>query len=156
MSCRWLAQQAEALGVEIYPGFAAAEVLYDEDGPGARASPPATWASPRTARKGPNFQPGMELRASSRCSPRAAAARSPRRCWSASTCATGVQPQTYGARHQGAVGDPEPEKHRPGLVIAHHRLAAATRSTYGGSWLYMFGENLVSVGFVVGLDYANP
>jgi electron-transferring-flavoprotein dehydrogenase len=62
--CRWLAARAEALGVEIYPGFAAAEVLYDDEGACA-ASPPATWASIATAARA-ELQRGMELRASTR------------------------------------------------------------------------------------------
>ena len=74
--CRWLAAQAEALGVEIYPGFAAAEVLYDESGAVA-ASRPATWASARTAATRTRSPAAWSCAASTRCSPRAPAARCP-------------------------------------------------------------------------------
>ena len=72
--CRWLGQQAEALGVEIYPGFAAAEVLYDDTARCA-ASRPATWASRRTARTSPTTSPAWSCTRSTRCSPKAAAGR---------------------------------------------------------------------------------
>ena len=81
--CRWLATKAEAPGVEIYPGFAAAEVLYDANG-AVPASPPATWASARTASRPTTSPAAWSCARNTRCSPKARAAASPRRCSSAS------------------------------------------------------------------------
>ena len=102
--CRWLAQQAEGLGVEIYPGFAAAEVLYDEAG---RVKGVATG----NMGVGKDGQPTAQFHARRRapwparpCSPRAAAARSPRPWFERFDLREGIDPQTYRHRHQGAVG----------------------------------------------------
>ncbi len=140
--CRWLGQQAESLGVEIYPGFAAAEVLV-EDGQVVGVAT-GDMGIEKSGEHGPNYQPGMELRA-----PYTLFAEGCR-----GNLREGRDPQTY------AIGIKElweipAENHRPGLV--EHAVGWPLDSkTYGGSWLYHFGDNLVSYGFVVGLDYSNP
>jgi electron-transferring-flavoprotein dehydrogenase len=150
---RWLGQQAEALGVEIYPGFAAAEVLYDDTG---RVVGVATgnMGVTKEGEEGPNFQPGMELHAKLTLFAEGCRGSLTRTLMERFRLRDGVQPQTYGLGIK-ELWEIEPAKHVKGKVI--HTIGWPMDSkTYGGSWLYMFGDNLVSVGFVVGLDYANP
>ncbi|MEK0082802.1 electron transfer flavoprotein-ubiquinone oxidoreductase [Geminicoccaceae bacterium SYSU G07066] len=151
--CRWLGQQAEALGVEIYPGFAAAEVLYDEQG---RVMGVATgdMGVTREGEPGPNFQPGMELHAKLTLFAEGCRGSLTRTLFDRFRLREGVQPQTYGLGIK-ELWEIEPTKHVKGRVI--HTIGwPMDNRTYGGSWLYMFGDNLVSVGFVIGLDYENP
>ena len=150
--CRWLGQQAEALGVEIYPGFAAAEVLV-EDG---RVVGVATgdMGIEKSGEHGPNYQPGMELRAPYTLFAEGCRGSLTKQVADGFNLREGRDPQTY------AIGIKElwevpAANHKPGLV--EHAVGWPLDSrTYGGSWLYHFGENLVSYGFVVGLDYSNP
>jgi electron-transferring-flavoprotein dehydrogenase len=150
--CRWLAQQAEAMGVEIYPGFAAAEVLIEE----GRVVGVATGDQgiARDGTKRDDWQPGMELRA-----PYTLFAEGCRGSLTKTLEATfGLRdpdsPQTY------AIGIKElwevpAASHRPGMIL-HSIGWPLSADTYGGSFLYHWGENLMSYGFVVGLDYPNP
>ena len=150
--CRWLGQQAEALGVEIYPGFAAAEVLVEDD----RVVGVATgdMGIEKSGGHGPNYQPGMELRAPYTLFAEGCRGSLTKQVADRFNLREGRDPQTY------AIGIKElweipAENHRPGLV--EHAVGWPLDSrTYGGSWLYHFGDNLVSYGFVVGLDYSNP
>jgi electron-transferring-flavoprotein dehydrogenase len=150
--CRWLAGQAEALGVEIYPGFAAAEVL-EEAG---RVVGVATGdrGVTRAGTPGPNFQRGVELRATATIVAEGCRGSLAQRLMQRFGLRDGRGPQTY------AIGVKElweiPRKgHRPGLV--EHTVGwPLDRRTYGGSFLYHWGDGLVSYGFVVGLDYRNP
>ena len=150
--CRWLGQQAEALGVEIYPGFAAAELL-EEDG---RIVGIATgdMGIGKDGEPGGNFQRGMELRARYTLFAEGCRGSLTKRLIERFGLRAGHDPQTY------AIGVKElweipAEKHRPGLI--EHTIGWPLGSaTYGGSFLYHFGNNLVSFGFVVGLDYRNP
>ncbi len=151
--CRWLAEQAEGLGVEIFPGFAAAEVLYDEAG---RVKGVATndVGVTKTGEQGPNYQPGMELHA--RCTLFAEGCRGSlaRTLFERFDLRKDAQPQTYGLGVK-ELWEVDPAKHRPGRI--EHTIGwPLDPKTYGGSWLYHFEDNLVSVGFVVGLDYTNP
>lgn len=150
---RWLGQQAEALGVEIYPGFAAAEVLYDADG---RVMGVATgnMGVTKSGEEGPNFQPGMELHAKLTLFAEGCRGSLTKTLMERFKLREGVQPQTYGLGVK-ELWEIKPEQHVKGRVIHTIGWPVDTK-TYGGSWLYMFGENLVSVGYVVGLDYANP
>ena len=151
--CRWLAEQAEGLGVEIFPGFAAAEVLYDEEGRVKGVATNAVGVT-KTGEHGPNYQPGMELHA--RCTLFAEGCRGSlaRTLFERFDLRKGVQPQTYGLGVK-ELWEIEPAKHRSGRI--EHTIGwPLDPKTYGGSWLYHFEDNLVSVGFVVGLDYANP
>jgi len=149
--CRWLAEQAEALGVEIYPGFAAAELLEEE----GRIVGIATgdMGNGRDGEPGPNHQPGMELRARYTLFAEGCRGSLSKQLMARYRLRDGVDPQTYGLGIKELWEIPK-EKHRPGLI--QHTLGwPLDRRTYGGSWLFHFGDNLVSYGFVVGLDYAN-
>jgi electron-transferring-flavoprotein dehydrogenase len=150
--CRWLAAQAEALGVEIYPGFAAAEVL-EEDG---RVVGVATgdMGVTKACAHGPNYQPGMELRAAYTIFAEGCRGSLTKRLIWRFNLREGCDPQTYGIGIKELWEIPK-ERHRPGL-IEHSIGWPLDRGTYGGSWLYHWGDNLVSCGFVVGLDYRNP
>ena len=150
--CRWLGQQAEALGVEIYPGFAAAEVL-EEDG---RVVGIATgdMGVGKDGEPTDNFARGMELRA--RYTLLAEGCRGSLSKWLMAryNLRDGHDPQTF------AIGIKElweipAENHKPGL-IEHSIGWPLTSDTYGGSFVYHLGKNLVSYGFVIGLDYRNP
>ena len=149
--CRWLGEQAEALGVEIYPGFAAAELL-EEDG---RITGVATgdMGVSREGEPGPNFAAGMELRASYTLFAEGCRGSLSKQLMQRFDLRRGVDPQTYGLGIKELWEVPA-SQHRPGLV-QHTFGWPLDRNTYGGSWLYHFGDNLVSYGFVVGLDYAN-
>ena len=150
--CRWLAEQAEALGVEIYPGFAAAEVL-EEDG---RVVGIATgdMGVTRDGEQGPNFAPGMELRARYTIFAEGCHGSLTKKLMVRYNLREGRDPQTYGLGIKELWEIPA-ENHQPGLVI--HTIGWPVDSaTYGGSFLYHWGKNLVSYGYVVGLDYSNP
>jgi electron-transferring-flavoprotein dehydrogenase len=150
--CRWLGREAEALGVEIYPGFAAAEVL-EENGAVAGIAT-GDMGVTREGEHGPNYARGMALRA--RCTIVAEGCRGSltKRLERRYGLREGADPQTYGIGIKELWEIPA-EKHRPGLI--EHTIGWPLDShTYGGSWLYHFGTNLMSYGFVVGLDYRNP
>jgi electron-transferring-flavoprotein dehydrogenase len=149
---RWLGQQAEALGVEIYPGFAASELL-EEDG---RIVGIATgdMGIGKDGEPTDNFQRGMELRAPYTLFAEGCRGSLSKRLLQRYGLVDGHQKQTY------AIGIKElweipAENHKPGLI--EHTIGWPLDSaTYGGSFLYHFGQNLVSFGFVIGLDYQNP
>ena len=150
--CRWLAGQAEALGVEIYPGFAAAELL-EEDG---RIVGIATgdMGIGKSGAPGPNHMRGMALRATYTLFGEGCRGSLSKRLMARFGLRDGVGPQTY-ALGVKELWELPAARHRPGFV-QHTMGWPLDGRTYGGSWLYHFGENLVSYGFVVGLDYDNP
>ncbi len=149
---RWLGQQAEAAGVEIYPGFAAAELL-EEDG---RIVGVATgdMGVEKTGAQGSNYQPGMELRATYTLFAEGCRGSLSKQLMQRFALRDGRDPQTY-ALGVKELWEIPAEAHRPGL-IEHSIGWPLDSSTYGGSWLYHWGERMVSYGFVVGLDYQNP
>ena len=150
--CRWLATQAEELGVEIYPGFAASEVLEEE----GRIVGIATgdMGITREGEQGPNFAPGMELRSRYTIFAEGCRGSLTKRLMTRFDLRAGKDPQTYGIGIKELWEIPA-EQHQPGLVI--HTIGWPVDSaTYGGSFLYHWGKNLVSYGYVVGLDYSNP
>ncbi|MBO1078757.1 electron transfer flavoprotein-ubiquinone oxidoreductase [Roseomonas haemaphysalidis] len=149
--CRWLGEQAEALGVEIYPGFAASETII-EDGR-VRGVVAGVMGIEKNGEPGPNFQPGMELRATYTLFGEGCRGSLTKRLEAEFNLRDGVQPQTYALGIKELWEIPA-AAHTPGKVW--HSVGWPLKSdTYGGAWLYMFGENLVSIGFVVGLDYPN-
>jgi len=150
--CRWLGAKAEALGVEIYPGFAASEVLIEEGQ--VRGVVAGVMGIVKDGEKGPNYQPGMELRAAVTVFAEGCRGSLTKTLFERFDLRAGVAPQTFGLGMKELWEIPK-EKHTPGLVW-HSTGWPMASDTYGGSWLYMFGENLVSVGFVIGLDYPNP
>jgi electron-transferring-flavoprotein dehydrogenase len=149
---RWLGQQAEALGVEIYPGFAAAELLVEE----GRVVGVATgdMGVTKTGEHGPNFARGMELRASYTLFGEGCRGSLSKQLMVLFNLRAGVDPQTYGLGIKELWEIPR-ANHKPGFIM-HTVGWPADSSTYAGSWLYHFGDGLVSFGYVVGLDYSNP
>jgi electron-transferring-flavoprotein dehydrogenase len=151
--CRWLATQAEGLGVEIYAGFAAAEVLYDDRG---RVKGIAT-GDVGIAKDGSRtdaYQPGIELHAKQTVFAEGCRGSLTKILFERFALRDGVDPQTYGIGIK-ELWEIEPAKHRPGLVI-HTVGWPLDARTYGGSFLYHLEGNQVAVGFVIGLDYENP
>ena len=151
--CRWLAEQAEALEVEIYPGFAAAEVLYHDDG-SVKGVATNDMGRTREGEEGPNFELGMELHARQTLFAEGCRGSLTKTLFERFGLREGVDPQVYGLGIK-ELWEVEPGKHQPGQ-ITHTAGWPMDMSTYGGSWMYHFDDNLVSVGFVVGLDYQNP
>ena len=150
--CRWLATQAEELGVEIYPGFAAAELL--EDAGRIVGIATGDMGIGKDGTHTANFTRGMELRASYTLFAEGCRGSLSQRLMARFNLRDGHDPQTY------AIGVKElweipAANHHPGLI--EHTIGWPLDSrTYGGSFLYHFGDNLVSYGFVIGLDYRNP
>jgi electron-transferring-flavoprotein dehydrogenase len=151
--CRWLAQQAEALGVEIYPGFAAAEVLYAEDG-SVRGVATGDLGIGRNGQPTERHQPGMELHARQTLFAEGCRGSLTKTLFERFHLREGVDPQTYGLGIK-EIWEVDPAKHHPGRVV--HTIGwPLDMQTYGGSFLYHFENHQVAVGFVVGLDYRNP
>ncbi len=150
--CRWLATQAEELGIEIYPGFAASELLFE----GNRIVGIATgdMGVEKSGEHGPNYQPGMELRATYTLFGEGCRGSLSKELMAHYDLRRGVQPQTY-ALGVKELWEIPAEAHQKGLIV-HSVGWPLPKDTYGGSWLYHWGDNLVSYGFVVGLDYSNP
>ncbi|PWV63391.1 electron transfer flavoprotein-ubiquinone oxidoreductase [Plasticicumulans acidivorans] len=151
--CRWLGEQAEELGVEIYAGFAGAEVLYDDDGAVAGV---ATGDMGRDVNGQPTdaFEPGVELRAKQTIFAEGCRGSLTKTLFERFKLREGADPQTYGIGIK-ELWEIDPAKFKPGLTM-HTVGWPMDFSTYGGSFLYHFEDNKVAVGFVVGLDYQNP
>ncbi|UTH76772.1 electron transfer flavoprotein-ubiquinone oxidoreductase [Chromobacterium sp. IIBBL 290-4] len=149
--CRWLGQQAENLGVEIYPGFAAAEVLYHEDG----SVKGVATGSVGTGKNGElEGEPGMELWAKQTIFAEGCRGSLTKTLFERFKLRDGADPQTFGIGIKELWEVPA-ENHQPGH-ITHTVGWPLDTATYGGSFLYHLEDNLVAVGFVVGLDYQNP
>ncbi len=151
--CRWMGEQAEALGVEIYPGFAAAEVLYHEDG-SVKGVATGDMGIGKDGQPTENHQPGVELHARQTVFAEGCRGSLTKTLFERFKLRAGVDPQTYGIGIK-EVWEVAPEKHKPGHVF--HSIGWPLDSrTYGGAFLYHLEERMVSIGFVVGLDYRNP
>jgi len=151
--CRWLAKQAESLGVEIYPGFAAAEILYDEKG-AVKGVATGDMGVGRDGKPTDRHQPGIELQGKYVFFAEGCRGHLGRQLMERYRLNADSDPQVYGIGLK-ELWEIEPKKHRAGLVI-HSAGWPLDADTYGGSFLYHMEDNLVSVGFVVGLAYANP
>lgn len=151
--CRWLGEQAEALAVEIYPGFAAAEVLYGDDG---RVCGVATgdMGVGRDGQHTANYQPGVELRARYTLFAEGCRGSLTKTLFERFNLRDGVDPQTYGIGLK-ELWQVDPAKHQAGLVV-HTVGWPLDARTYGGSFIYHLEDNQVALGFVIGLDYQNP
>ncbi|KAI9831827.1 MAG: hypothetical protein M1826_002859 [Phylliscum demangeonii] len=150
---RWLGERAEDAGVEIYPGFAASEVVYKSDGSVAGvATNDVGVARDGTAK--PTFQRGMEFHARVTLFAEGCHGSLAKQVIKTFDLRKESQPQTYGLGIK-EVWEIPPEKFRKGQVV-HTMGYPLPADVYGGGWMYHFGDNLVSVGLVVGLDYANP
>lgn len=150
---RWLGEQAEALGVEIFPGFPAAEVLYDEQGAVAGVIT-GSMGLDKEGNPTDQFQLGMELRGKYTLFAEGARGHLGRQLISKFALDRDSDPQSYGIGIK-ELWEVEPSKSKPGLVV--HTAGWPLKSdTYGGSFLYHLGDNKVAVGLVVGLSYKNP
>jgi electron-transferring-flavoprotein dehydrogenase len=150
--CRWLGQQAEALGVEIFPGFAATEVLWE--GSAVQGVATGDMGVNRKGEKTEAYQPGMELHGKYTFFAEGCRGHLGRQLEAKLGLRAGTDPQVYGIGIK-ELWDVKPERHQPGLVV-HTAGWPLDAGTYGGSFLYHMEERLVAVGFVVGLGYSNP
>jgi len=150
---RWLGQQAEALGVEIFPGFAAAEVLYNDDG-SVKGVATGNMGIDKAGEPTGDFQLGMELLGKYTIFAEGARGHLGKQLIAKFKLDEGKDPQSY------AIGikelwEVDPAKAKPGLVV-HTAGWPMDTSTYGGGFLYHLEDNKVTLGFVTGLDYQNP
>jgi electron-transferring-flavoprotein dehydrogenase len=151
--CRWLAQKAESLGVDVYPGFAAAELLFDAHGAVAGVAT-GDMGIGKDAQPRETFTRGMELKAKYTLLAEGARGSLSKLAMQRFALQTGREPQKFGIGLK-ELWQVSPQAHRPGYV-QHTFGWPLDRRTGGGSFLYHFDDNLVSVGFVVHLNYANP
>jgi electron-transferring-flavoprotein dehydrogenase len=150
---RWLAEQAEGLGVEIFPGFAAAEVLYDERG-SVKGVATGNMGVGKDGEPTENFQLGMELHAKYTIFAEGARGHLGKQLIAKFALDAGKDPQSYGIGIK-ELWEIDPKRHQPGLAL-HSAGWPLDDATYGGSFLYHMADHKVVVGFVVGLDYQNP
>jgi electron-transferring-flavoprotein dehydrogenase len=150
---RWLGQQAEALGVEIFPGFPAAEILYNDDG-SVKGVATGNMGVNRHGQPTDAFQLGMELHAKYTLFAEGSRGHLGKQLMAKYDLNKGKDPQTYGIGIK-ELWEIDPARHQPGLVV-HTAGWPLDNDTYGGSFLYHLENNQVAVGFVVGLSYQNP
>jgi electron-transferring-flavoprotein dehydrogenase len=151
--CRWLAEQAEQLGVEIFPGFAAAEILYDASG-AVRGVATGDMGVGLDGKPKASFEPGVELLARQTIFAEGCRGSLTKTLMQHFNLRDNVDPQTFGIGIK-ELWEIEPAKHKPGQVI--HTIGwPLDASTYGGSFIYHMEDHQLAIGFVVGLDYQNP
>jgi len=150
---RWLGQQAEALGVEIFPGFPAAEILYNDDG-SVKGVATGNMGVDRHGEPTSSFQLGMELHAKYTLFAEGSRGHLGKQLMARFHLDQGRDPQTYGIGIK-ELWEIDPKMHQPGLVV-HTAGWPLDTKTYGGSFLYHLDNNQVAVGYVVGLNYDNP
>ena len=151
--CRWLSDQAEQLGVEVYPGFAAAQVLFSDDG-SVKGVAVGDMGISKNGEKTDGYMPGLDLLAKQTIFAEGCRGHLTKGLFETYELREGKDPQTF------AIGikelwDIAPEKSKPGTVW-HSVGWPLSADTYGGSFLYHLKGNQVAVGYVVGLDYSNP
>jgi electron-transferring-flavoprotein dehydrogenase len=151
--CRWLAEQAEELEVEVYPGFAAAEVLYDESG-AVKGVATGDMGLKADGTQGPAFERGIELHAHQTIFAEGCRGSLTKEVSERFELRAEAQPQVYGIGVK-ELWEIDSSNFVPGQ-ITHTAGWPMKSDTYGGSWMYHFEDNLVSIGFVVGLNYSNP
>jgi len=151
--CRWLGTQAESLGVEIYPGFAAAEVLFDDAGAVAGIAT-GDMGIGRDGEHSDRYTRGMELRAKYTFFAEGCRGHLSKQLQARFGLREGVDPQTYGIGIK-ELWQLDPAKHQEGLVL-HTAGWPMDNSTWGGSFVYHLDKGQAYIGFVVGLDYSNP
>ncbi|KAG9962317.1 hypothetical protein KCU61_g4708, partial [Aureobasidium melanogenum] len=150
---KWLGERAEEIGVEIYPGFAASEVLYNTDG-SVKGVATNDLGIGRNGKPKDSFERGMEFHARVTLLGEGCHGSLTKQVTKKFDLRRDSQPQTYGLGIK-EVWEIDPAKFEKGLVV-HSMGYPLPADTYGGGWMYHFGENLVSIGLVVGLDYPNP
>ena len=151
--CRWLAAEAEGLGVEIYPGMAASEVVYGEDG-AAKGVVAGVFGIAKDGTHKGEFQPGLELHGKYLMIGEGVRGSLAKEIQARFDLCDGAEPQKYGLGVKELWQVPA-DKHQPGLV-QHSFGWPLDNKTGGGSFLYHFGDRYVSVGLVVHLNYKNP
>jgi electron-transferring-flavoprotein dehydrogenase len=151
--CRWLAQQAESLGVEIYPGFAAAEVLFDDKG-AVKGVATGDMGIGKDGQPTANFTRGVELHGKQTLFAEGCRGSLTKGLFERFKLREGCDPQTFGIGIK-ELWEVDPAKHSQGK-ITHTIGWPMDGNTYGGSFLYHLENNQVAVGFVIGLDYHNP
>ncbi|MDD2884667.1 MAG: electron transfer flavoprotein-ubiquinone oxidoreductase [Dechloromonas sp.] len=151
--CRWLGEQAEALGVELYPGFAGAEVLFDDTG-AVKGVATGDMGRLRDGSEGPNFQLGMALHGKYTFFAEGCRGHLGKTLMAHFDLNRDADPQTYGIGLK-ELWEIQAEQHQLGLVV-HSAGWPMTADTYGGGFLYHLENNQVAIGFVVGLGYENP
>jgi electron-transferring-flavoprotein dehydrogenase len=151
--CKWLAEEAEALEVEIYPGFSASEILYDENSNVVGVAT-CDMGILKDGSKGPNFEQGIELRAKQTVFSEGCRGHLGKTLMKKFNLNKDNAPQTYGIGIK-ELWEIDPKLSKPGSII-HTTGWPLKPDTYGGSFLYHLDDNKVSIGFVVGLDYKNP
>lgn len=149
---RWLGEQAEALGVEVYPGFAAAEVLFTDDG-AVKGIATGDMGRDRDGEPGPNFEPGVELHAKYTFFAEGCRGSLSKQLMEKFGLRAGRQPQTYGIGIK-ELWDVDPSKHREGTVI--HTQGWPLGEVVGGGFVYHQENNQIAIGLVTTLDYENP
>ncbi len=152
--CRWLSEQAMELGVEIFPGFAAAEVLFDENGAVMGVATGDMGVAKDGSHKG-DYQPGMELHAKYTLFAEGARGSLTKRLKAHFDLERDCEPQVYGIGIK-ELWDIDPEKHVPGRVLHTQGWPLSESDSWGGGFLYHQSNNQVALGFVTALDYANP
>ena len=152
--CRWLAGQAENLGVEIFPGFPAAEILYNDDGSVKGVATGDMGVARDGSHKG-DYQPGMELHAKYTLFAEGARGHLTKQLKAKYDLEADCQPQVYGLGMK-ELWDIDPDKHEPGRVIHTQGWPLTETDSWGGGFLYHQANNQVALGFVVALDYKNP
>ena len=150
--CRWLAEQAEGLGVEIFPGFAAAEVLFNEDG-SVKGVATGDMGVARDGTHKPDYQPGLELHAKYTFFAEGVRGHLSKELKRIFDLERDCQPQVYGIGIK-ELWDIDPAKHVPGKVI--HTQGWPLTDAWGGGWIYHQANGQVSLGLVVALSYKNP
>jgi electron-transferring-flavoprotein dehydrogenase len=152
--CRWLAEQAEALEIEIFPGFSASEVLYDDNG-AVRGVVAGTMGIARDGSHKPDFEPGMELLGKYTVFCEGARGHLTKRLKSKFDLEADCEPQVYGLGIK-ELWDIDPAKHVPGRVIHTQGWPLSENDCWGGGFLYHQANNQIAIGFVTALDYKNP
>ncbi|MCK6386722.1 MAG: electron transfer flavoprotein-ubiquinone oxidoreductase [Zoogloea sp.] len=150
---KWLGEQAEAMGIEVYPGFSGSQLLFDDKGAVAGVIT-GDMGLLKDGSEGPNFQPGMELRAKYTLFAEGCRGHLGKQLEARFNLRDGVDPQTYGIGIKELWEIPAGQ-HKQGLVV-HTAGWPMDTATYGGGFCYHLEDNLVAVGFVVGLNYTNP
>jgi electron-transferring-flavoprotein dehydrogenase len=152
--CRWLAEQAEALGVEIFPGFAAAEILYTDDG-SVRGVATGDMGRDKEGKPKDSFQPGLELHAKYTLFAEGSRGQLGKELLARYDLAAAATAQHYGLGIK-ELWQIDPARHQPGLVVHGAGWPLSTHGATGGSFLYHLEDCQVAVGLIADLNYANP
>lgn len=152
--CKWLGERAEEMGVEIYPGFAASEVLYNIEDGAVKGVATNDLGIGRDGKPKASYERGMEFHARVTLFAEGCHGSLTKQVIKRFDLRRDSQPQTY-ALGLKEVWEVKPENFRKGEIV-HSMGYPLPSDTYGGGWLYHFGDNLVSLGLVIGLDYPNP